>query len=494
LYYLHDRGASTSERVAFAHTENVPTDDPHKALKWMAWTAMNAEEIKRESGSATTGRSCARPVFSFSLAWHPDEEEPKKWDMIGAARQALMALGLHEHETVMVAHSDRNHPHLHLIVNVVHPETGKASRLSYSRLKLSHWAEEYERQRGKIYCEQRVENNARREQGEKVKYREPEVDLKARITQLYRESDSGAAFQAALAEEGFTLAQGKRVVLLDREGKIHSLYRQIEGVKARDIKARLADLELPDVDEARGAIDESPGKKQETKQEAKQVSEQQEKPPPKKPVQKEEAVYLDRDGQDRKWQESLIDAGIKHGAARKPKPKPQPAPSPPPRMDWPVSPHRLNALQGRQHGELGRFYAENTNARLKLKATLEQQYGQHERGLRRDIGHLEDVLENSGPLRLWWLKVTGQVPRNAEEDLQNMRLTLDNIEWRKGEADQALEYEAAQRRRTIEERHQIERQELQPKMDRQAAHAEPEPPDPTQSGEHDEDFGPSFEF
>lgn len=55
-------------------TKNIPTDDPHKAVKWMAWTAMNAEELKRESGSAKTGRACARPVFSFSLAWHPEEQ------------------------------------------------------------------------------------------------------------------------------------------------------------------------------------------------------------------------------------------------------------------------------------------------------------------------------------------------------------------------------------------------------------------------------------
>ena len=44
-------------------------------------------------------------------------------------------------------HSDGNHPHLHLIVDVVHPDTGKASKLSYSRIKLSKWAENYERER-----------------------------------------------------------------------------------------------------------------------------------------------------------------------------------------------------------------------------------------------------------------------------------------------------------------------------------------------------------
>ena len=77
LYYLHDKDALTSERVAFTHTENVPTNDPEKALKWMAWTAIHAEDLKRESGSAMTGRACGKPVFTFSLSWHP-EQEPKK--------------------------------------------------------------------------------------------------------------------------------------------------------------------------------------------------------------------------------------------------------------------------------------------------------------------------------------------------------------------------------------------------------------------------------
>ena len=42
-----------------------------------------------------------------------------------------------------------------------HPVTGKAATLSNSKLKLSQWAEAYERKRGKVYCPQRVRNNAR---------------------------------------------------------------------------------------------------------------------------------------------------------------------------------------------------------------------------------------------------------------------------------------------------------------------------------------------
>ena len=117
----------------------------------------------------------------------------------------------------MVAHNDRDHPHLHLIVNIVNPETGRANRVSFSKKKLSTWAESYEREHGKIYCKKRVENNAKRAQDQKVKYEEPELDLKSNITKLFHAADSGQAFRAALAEHGLTLAQGKRIVVIDRE-------------------------------------------------------------------------------------------------------------------------------------------------------------------------------------------------------------------------------------------------------------------------------------
>ncbi len=137
-YYLHDKRASTSQRVAFTHTENIPTQDAHKALKWMAWTAIHAHELKRESGVGTTRRA-AKPVFTFSLSWRP-EASPTKEEMIGAGRTALAALGLQDHEAVMVGHRDTPHKHIHVIVSTINPATGRSNRVSYSKKKLSVWA------------------------------------------------------------------------------------------------------------------------------------------------------------------------------------------------------------------------------------------------------------------------------------------------------------------------------------------------------------------
>ena len=168
-YYLHDKKARTDSRVAFTYTLNLPTDNPALAWKVMAAMAINQDFIKRKAGTKATGRKLTKPVYSFSLSWHPDES-PDPDAMIGAAQQALEVLGMEDAQALLIAHNDERHPHIHVIVNRVDVETGKAFSTSNDRLKLSHWAEEYERQHGKIYCEQRVTNNEQRSAGAYIKY------------------------------------------------------------------------------------------------------------------------------------------------------------------------------------------------------------------------------------------------------------------------------------------------------------------------------------
>ena len=69
--------------------------------------------------------------------------------------------------------------------------------------------------------------------------------MKAEITAMWQHSDGGRAFQAAIEENGYLLAQGDRrdFVLIDPEGDIHSLARRIDGAKTADIRAKLSDLD-----------------------------------------------------------------------------------------------------------------------------------------------------------------------------------------------------------------------------------------------------------
>ncbi|MCP5006723.1 MAG: relaxase/mobilization nuclease domain-containing protein [Planctomycetes bacterium] len=170
-YYLHDKDAQTNERIDFTQTQNLATDNPEMAWKMMAYTAMHQSEIKQAAGGVSKGRKLTQPVYAYSLAWHPTQE-PTKEHMIESGLKTLKILGLCEHEAILVAHNDADHKHIHLIVNRVHPETGVAAKVSNDRLKLSKWAEGYERDHGEILCEERVKNNERRRNGEYVKNRE----------------------------------------------------------------------------------------------------------------------------------------------------------------------------------------------------------------------------------------------------------------------------------------------------------------------------------
>lgn len=288
LYYLQDVHAETSDRVDWTHTINCPTEDPEKALKWMTFTSMNAELIKKRHGTSLAGRKrTSGTVYSYSLSWHP-EENPDKAHMLQQAYASLDKLGLSEHEAVVIAHDDKHYKHIHIITNLVNPQTGKLAKTSYDRLKLSEYAQAYEERHG-IYCTERIENNTERarlndkttrakrrknaqEQGRNpeqnestgiVKYREKKHAFKEKIRELYLASNTGKAFQSALNEHDIHLCKGDKrgFVLVSRDGSIHSLSRQLSGITRgsktiskmefkKEYKHKMSDIEQQDLPDA----------------------------------------------------------------------------------------------------------------------------------------------------------------------------------------------------------------------------------------------------
>ena len=174
-YCLHDRWVpgqgqpESAERVEWTETRNLATEQGERAARIMAATAEASPELKRLAGAAATGRKLEKPVCHYSLNW-AKEEKPDRQEMSRAAEESLKALGMERHQALIVSHRD-GQPHVHVIANRVDPESGKAAGLSRSKLKLSKWAEGYEREQGKIRCPQRERNNARRGQGKRVQDR-----------------------------------------------------------------------------------------------------------------------------------------------------------------------------------------------------------------------------------------------------------------------------------------------------------------------------------
>ena len=172
-YCLHDprmpgeaHHLESAERVEWTETRNLATSEGERAGRIMAATAEAGPELKRLAGGAATGRKLEKPVCHYSLSWAKDEK-PNRQEMRRAAQESLKALGMERHQALVVSHRD-GQPHVHVIANRVDPESGKAAGLSRSKLKLSKWAEGYEREQGKIRCPARERNNKRREAGERV--------------------------------------------------------------------------------------------------------------------------------------------------------------------------------------------------------------------------------------------------------------------------------------------------------------------------------------
>jgi hypothetical protein len=162
-YYLHDKKAQTTGRVRFTHSINLSSNEPGQAINEMCWTAYHAEDLKIAAGVKGGGRKLEKPVYTLSLSWHPSEN-PTDQHMIEAGLSALKALKMDHHQVLMVAHNDTEHPHVHLIVNRVDSETGKAHGLNKDQLILSKWAQAYEQEHGQNFCQARVQNNAERKE------------------------------------------------------------------------------------------------------------------------------------------------------------------------------------------------------------------------------------------------------------------------------------------------------------------------------------------
>lgn len=129
-YLAAGRTGQEAGRVAWAEARNLPSAHPRDAALFMRATAAEAPQVQR-------------PVYHLSLAWDPNDRV-NRTQIVAVAERVLRELGLDEHQALFVAHRDTAHPHVHLMVNRVHPETGRAwaGRHDYRALEeiLRRWS------------------------------------------------------------------------------------------------------------------------------------------------------------------------------------------------------------------------------------------------------------------------------------------------------------------------------------------------------------------
>ncbi|MBK1883779.1 relaxase/mobilization nuclease domain-containing protein [Luteolibacter pohnpeiensis] len=155
-YFCHDKGAPSSDRVEWIEYRNLMTDSPSTAWKMMEYTYRSRNHLKTVAGRGKGGRNVTKPCISYSLSWHPDET-PDRNEMLSAAVATLEALEIQDHQAMIICHNDEPHPHVHIVVNRIHPLTGLAATMANSKRKLSAFALDYEQHHGVILCQERVQ-------------------------------------------------------------------------------------------------------------------------------------------------------------------------------------------------------------------------------------------------------------------------------------------------------------------------------------------------
>ena len=163
-YYLHDKAddkslpnelkPTTDERVWFTDVRNCAHLDPERALDEMWAVAEDQAYLKQANGISTAGRRCSDPVKTISLSWHKDDA-PTPEHMVEAADQFLKHMKWDQHQAVYVGHRDTEHRHIHIILNRVHPETGRTLDDYREQKRSQQWGLAYERAQDKIRCEAR---------------------------------------------------------------------------------------------------------------------------------------------------------------------------------------------------------------------------------------------------------------------------------------------------------------------------------------------------
>lgn len=258
-----DKGSEYDpDRVAWTEVRNLAIDDPELVPNLMR-------------ASASRNRRCKSPVYHFVISWRNDERPTDKI-MAQVADTTCEALELDEFERLYVAHMDTNHRHLHVVVNRIHPETGKAWNRRQDWVKIEQSLADQSRELGFEYVpgrhnepDKKFKGPARQRDGkfQKTRRRRSELDVtpwsKERLDkereilgQMFDAAQSWDELTDQLAKRQMLLVEkGQGMVVVDREGAV-KVSQLGKALSKRNLEGRFGDR-YQDYLQVVGAMDNS---------------------------------------------------------------------------------------------------------------------------------------------------------------------------------------------------------------------------------------------
>lgn len=254
LYLAGQIKGLSPDRVEFVETRNLLTDDPRAAAAVMDATA--AKSVR-----------CKQPAYHFMITFDPKDAAAGKVTpevKRKVAQQVIERMGLTEHQLLVYSHRDTDHPHLHFLVNRVHPEkhvaydrhqdgrrlTGIVQELAQEHGLNILRNREYERQLGRDVVEDfgpTVSDaeywQARREQREaQIPFAKDDIaDLRRRLKDDFIRARDWDDLAQRLADKGVTLERkGQGLILTDGE-RFAKLSDMGKGVRFHALEERFAE-------------------------------------------------------------------------------------------------------------------------------------------------------------------------------------------------------------------------------------------------------------
>jgi hypothetical protein len=262
--------------------------------------ATNIRDAFRDVQIMAKATKCQQPFLHVQVR-NRDGEELSRQQWEHAADRIEKILGLSGQPRAIAFHTfDNGDSHMHVAFSRIQEDTLKAIPLPFFKQRLKKLSRELElefalepvpdrRMDGIKFAPTRAEQEQARRLGVDIH------EIRATIRSCYERSDCGLSFQAALEQEGLTLAQGERrdFLLVDQAGGFHALGKRVLDVPASKVRDRLSDLsreDLPTVEMVRASLREKDSK-----------------PHRKKNVPE---LIWDRDRADQQRIDAIIDASI----------------------------------------------------------------------------------------------------------------------------------------------------------------------------------------
>jgi hypothetical protein len=259
------KGGSRSARAFFArHLMNENDNDRVRVVGFQGFAHEDVDDAFRDMEAVAKYTNCKNFFYHASMSPGQDERlTDAQWER--AVDTLEKNLGLEGQSRIVFEHEKHGRVHRHVVWSRIDLDTMKARPDSLTYAKHEQSAREIEKQcelqpLASVLVKDRELPRPRRRSRDWEGFRgqrgmNPD-EVKAEVTALWQESDSGPAFKAALESHAYQLCRGDRrdFCVIDPAGNEHSLARRVAGVKAAEIRERLSGIDrdtLPSVAEAR---------------------------------------------------------------------------------------------------------------------------------------------------------------------------------------------------------------------------------------------------